>query len=43
MKCKHIHKDSPDNFICEDCMKEQMIRPIVVYDEVKGGIKNENN
>ena len=19
MKCKHVHKDAPDNSICEDC------------------------
>ena len=22
MKCKHVHKDAPDNAICQDCYLE---------------------
>ncbi len=47
MKCEHMHKDFPDNAICEDCNQEwnseyHMSDECVNIDEdLKGGNEND--
>ena len=56
MKCKHIHKDYPEDAVCRDCKPKKfwalidgkstritMEEANYIYNEVKGGIKHENN
>lgn len=39
-----MHKDAPDNSICEDCMKEAIKKVVFEYfEELKGGLKNGRN
>ena len=47
MKCKHMHKDFPEQSFCEDCFQEVIFNKegtkILKLIKVKGGIKHENN
>ena len=40
MTCNHIHKDAPENSICEDCIKQ--IRPDLTADQENSILLREN-
>ena len=33
MKCRHIHKDTPENYICEDCYINDIVEALETKDE----------
>ena len=43
MKCNHVHKDAPDNSICEDCYKLAMDFKRKFQLKMKGGQDDNKN
>ena len=51
MKCKHVHKDAPENAICEDCCiimdkfraKLMLDSALNLIKEMKGGQNDNKN
>ena len=44
MKCKHMHKDAPEDAVCGDCYRDfKLLQARFIIEYLKGGIKHENN
>ena len=48
MKCKHMHKDDPDNAVCKDCYNRGFIEGAAevtkkILEKMKGGKNDKTN